>query len=90
VSKESKPRDLWNHALGKRDLVGMCSGCGYYLAVHGVHRVDCTAEVAVAERERTGQGHCAGCRHTTPLAALKWVGCRWLCLECRQPARKAA
>ena len=44
MSKESKPRDLWNHALGKRDLTGYCPGCGYYRAVHNAHRADCTAQ----------------------------------------------
>lgn len=90
MSKESKPRDLWNHALGKRDLVGFCGGCGYYLAAYGVHRVDCPIPVAVAERERTHQGHCTGCGGTAPLNTLKWVKHRWLCTACRRPARKAA
>ncbi|MDV3219643.1 hypothetical protein LE977_25070 [Mycobacterium avium] len=26
------------------DRAGMCCGCGYYFAVHGAHRADCTAQ----------------------------------------------
>jgi hypothetical protein len=45
VSKESKPRDLWRQldAAGHDRPTDFCRGCGYYLAVNGQRRGDCTA-----------------------------------------------
>lgn len=44
MSKESKPRDRWHQVnTAARDRAGFCIGCGYYHAVNGHHRTDCTA-----------------------------------------------
>lgn len=46
MSKESKPRDRWRqlHAAAHDRPATFCAGCGYYNAVHGHHRADCTLE----------------------------------------------
>lgn len=45
MSKESKPRDRWDQVnTASRDRRGFCTGCGYYHAVHGTHRDDCTLQ----------------------------------------------
>lgn len=44
MSKESKPRDRWSQVFtAAQHREGFCRGCGYYFAVHKVHRDDCTA-----------------------------------------------
>jgi hypothetical protein len=82
MSKESKPCDLWNHALGRRNLVGHCPSCGYYFAVYGVHRADCMVPAAVGDRESSRQGHCAAGDHLVAHSSLRWDRYRWVCPEC--------
>lgn len=43
MSKESKTRDLWRQLdASAHDRADFCPGCGYYHAVNGRHRNDCT------------------------------------------------
>lgn len=48
MSKESKPRDLWQQvfaaAADRPD--SWCKGCGYYRVVTGAHRLDCVVGAA--------------------------------------------
>ncbi|WP_431231503.1 hypothetical protein ACQ856_18245 [Mycolicibacterium psychrotolerans] len=45
MSKATRPADLRAHAHESGPILrnGWCSGCGLYKAVHGEHRLDCTA-----------------------------------------------
>ncbi|GAB5000860.1 hypothetical protein MAHJHV64_11380 [Mycobacterium avium subsp. hominissuis] len=60
---------------------GMCCGCGYYFAVHGAHRADCTTE-ARRERDRSGRARCDCCGDKTPVKSLRWDRYRWQCAAC--------
>jgi hypothetical protein len=51
MSKESKGRDRWSQVFSASHgrPANWCKGCGYYRVVHGVHRADCTVDVAQAK-----------------------------------------
>ncbi|WP_033725638.1 hypothetical protein [Mycobacterium avium] len=61
---------------------GMCCGCGYYFAVHGAHRADCTTELGRRERDRSGRARCDCCGDKTPVKSLRWDRYRWQCAAC--------
>lgn len=83
MSKESKPRDRWSQVFtAARDRVGMCSGCGYYLAVYGQHRADCTHPDTTIQRGENGQAHCTTGDHLADLYTLQWTGTEWSCRDC--------
>ena len=53
MSKESEPADPWRHvfAAAAARPADYCTGCGYFVVVHGADRRDCIAEADAADED---------------------------------------